>query len=62
MPQFRIDDTLMQRLARVATAYEMPARKMLSIILQTSLDELEGRQDDCTICVLIPHQEEAETK
>ncbi len=51
MSQPHIDDTLMQRLARVAHAYEMPVGKMLAHILSTALDELEGKQDDCTFCL-----------
>ena len=51
MPQPHIDETLMQRLARVAHAYEMTVGKMLAHILTTALDELEGKQDDYTICV-----------
>ncbi len=51
MPQPHIDETLMQRLTRVAYAYEMPVGKMLTHILTTALDELEGKQDDYTVCL-----------
>ena len=48
MTQPKIHQDLMQRLARVARAYEMPVGKMLMHILSTALDELEGKQDDYT--------------
>jgi hypothetical protein len=51
MSQPHIDETLMQRLARVAAAYEMPVGKMLAHILTISLEELEGKQDDYTLCL-----------
>ncbi len=51
MSQPHIDDNLMQRLTRVAHAYEMPVGKMLTHILTTALDELEGKQDDYTVCL-----------
>ncbi len=51
MSQPHIDDTLMQRLAHVAHAYEMPVGKMLAHILNTALEELEGKQDDYTFCL-----------
>lgn len=50
MTQPRIDDRLMQRLARVAAAYEMTTGKMLMHILTAALDELEGKEDEYTIC------------
>ncbi len=52
MSQPHIDDTLMQRLARVAHAYEMPMGKMLAHVLTVSLDELEGKEDAYTIGTL----------
>ena len=55
MSQPHIDPTLMQRLARVAHAYEMPVGKMLAHILTTALDELEGKESDYTICTPIRH-------
>ncbi len=51
MSQPHIDDTLMQRLAHVAHAYEMTVGKMLAHILNTALEELEGKQDDYTLCL-----------
>ncbi len=64
MSQPHIDDTLMQRLARVAAAYEMTVGKMLAHILTISLDELEGKQDEYTVCMPVrrthgPAQREA---
>ena len=64
MSQPHIDDTLMQRLARVAHAYEMPVGKMLTHILTTALDELEGKESDYTLCLPVsrahdPTQREA---
>ena len=49
MSQPRIDETLMQRLTRVAAAYEMTAGKMLTVILINALDELEGKQNTYSI-------------
>ena len=51
MSQPHIDPTLMQRLARVAHAYEMTVGKMLAHILTTALDELEGKENDYTLCL-----------
>ncbi len=62
MPQPHIDDTLMQRLARVARAYEMPMGKMLTHILMTALDELEGKENDYTICTPIRHTSRLQSK
>ena len=45
----KIQEAVMQRLSRVARAYEMSVGKMLTHILITALDELEGKQDDFTI-------------
>ncbi len=45
----------MQRLTRVAHAYEMPVGKMLAHILMTALDELEGKENDYTISTPIRH-------
>ncbi len=64
MSQPHIDPTLMQRLARVAHAYKMSVGKMLAHILTTALDELEGKQDDYTLCLPVtsahdPAQREA---
>ena len=64
MSQPHIDETLMQRLTRVAHAYEMPVGKMLAHILTTALDELEGKEDDYTLCLPVsrahdPAQREA---
>ena len=64
MSQPHIDDTLMQRLARVAAAYEMTVGKMLAHILTIALEELEGKQDDYTFCLPVscthdPAQREA---
>ncbi len=64
MSQPHIDETLMQRLAHVAHAYEMTVGKMLAHILMTALDELEGKQDDYTLCLPVsrahnPAQREA---
>ncbi len=53
MLQPEIQKALMQRLARVATAYEMTVGKMLTFILISALEELEGKQDDYTICMPI---------
>ena len=58
MSQPHIDDTLMQRLARVAAAFEMPMGKMLAHILTTALDELEGKENDYTICVPVQQTHE----
>ncbi len=62
MSQPHIDDTLMQRLARVAHAYEMPVGKMLAHILTTALDELEGKENDYTICTPIQHASRLQPK
>ncbi len=62
MPQPHIDPTLMQRLARVAHAYEMPVGKMLAHILTTALDELEGKENDYTICTPIRHASRSQPK
>ena len=51
MQQPKIQEAVMQRLSRVARAYEMPVGKMLAHILAVSLDELEGKQDDYTLCI-----------
>ncbi len=51
MSQPHIDDTLMQRLSSVAHAYKMTVGKMLAHILNTALDELEGKQNDYTLCL-----------
>ena len=64
MSQPHIDDTLMQRLARVAHAYKMTVGKMLTHILTTALDELEGKESDYTLCLPVsrahdPTQREA---
>jgi hypothetical protein len=48
-PQMR--DELIRRLYRVSQAYEMPMTKMLNHIVSTALDELEGREDECTIVI-----------
>ncbi len=50
----------MQRLARVARAYEMPVGKMLAHILTTALDELEGKQDDFTVAIPVAEANEHE--
>ncbi len=50
----------MQRLARVAHAYEMSVGKMLAYILMTALDELEGKQDDFTVAIPIAEEDEHE--
>jgi hypothetical protein len=51
MQQPKIQHDLLQRLARVACAYEMPAAKMLNHVLAVALDELEGKEDDYTIVI-----------
>ncbi len=62
MPQPHIDETLMQRLTRVAHAYEMPVGKMLTHILTTALDELEGKENDYTICMPVSEESEYERR
>ncbi len=42
---------LIQRLNRISVAYEMEPERMLNFILSVSLDELEGRQNEYTVCV-----------
>ncbi len=64
MSQPHIDDNLMQRLARVAHAYEMTVGKMLAHILTTALEELEGKENNYTLCLPVsrahdPAQREA---
>ena len=56
----RIQEAIMQRLSRVARAYEMPVGKMLTHILITALEELEGKQDDFTIVVPLAEETEHE--
>ncbi len=46
-----INTALVQRLRRVAACYEMTADKMINIILAVGLEELDGCEDDLTICV-----------
>ncbi len=60
MQQPKIQEAVMQRLARVAHAYEMSVGKMLAYILMTALDELEGKQDDFTIVVPLAEESEHE--
>ena len=51
--QPKIHSDLLQRLCRISAAYEMTPERMLGIILAVSLEELEGREDEYTICVPI---------
>ena len=44
-------DDLLWRLHRISAAYEMTPERMLNIIVAISLEELEGREDDFTICI-----------
>ncbi len=62
MQQPTIQEAVMQRLSRVARAYKMPVGKMLAIILQTSLDELEGKQDDFTVAIPVAEEDEHERR
>ena len=49
-----INPALLCRLCRVSEAFEMTAEKMLNFILAVSLEELDGMQDDLTVCVPAP--------
>jgi len=51
MQQPVIRDDLLRKLNRIATAYEMPATRMLNHIVAVALDELDGKQDDYTVCL-----------
>ena len=57
MQQPFIREDILQRLARVACAYEFETERFLNHIMTVALDELEGREDDYTVC--IPVQSEA---
>ena len=57
MQQPQIQAAVMQRLARVAHAYEMSVGKMLTHILMTALDELEGKQDAFTVAVPVAQED-----
>ena len=62
MPQPRIQEAVMQRLSRVAHAYEMPVGKMLTHILMTALDELEGKHDAFTVAIPVAEEDEHERR
>ena len=62
MQQPKIQEAVMQRLARVAHAYEMSVGKMLAYILMTALDELEGKQDDFTVAIPVAEEDEHERR
>jgi len=47
----------MQRLSRVSHAYEMSMAKMLNHIVSVALDELEGKEDEYTICIPVQDPE-----
>lgn len=51
MQQPIIREALIHKLTRIAAAYEMSAHTMLNHILTVALDELDGRQDDYTVCL-----------
>ncbi len=51
MHQPKIEADLIERLHRVSHAYEMPMTKMLNHIVTVALDELEGKEDEYTICI-----------
>ncbi len=46
-----LNPVLLLWLRRISAAYEMTAGKMLNLIVAVGLEELDGRQDDLTICV-----------
>ncbi len=62
MPQPQIQAAVMQRLARVAHAYEMPVGKMLAHILMTALNELEGKQDAFSVAIPVAEKDAHERR
>ncbi len=57
MQQPPIRDDLLHKLHRIAAAYEMDATKMLNHIVAVALDELDGKQDDYTVCIPVWSEE-----
>ncbi len=60
MQQPQIQDDILQRLKRIACAYEMSPEKMLNHILAVSLQELEGKEDEYTICIPVSREQRRE--
>ena len=46
-----LNPILLLWLRRISAAYEMSPEKMLNLIVAVGLEELDGRQDDLTVCV-----------
>jgi hypothetical protein len=51
MQQPPIRKDILQRLHRIATAYEFETGRFLNHIVAVALDELDGREDDYTVCI-----------
>ena len=46
-----LNPILLLWLRRISAAYEMSPKKMLNLIVAVGLEELDGRQDELTVCV-----------
>jgi len=57
MQQPSIRKDILQRLQRVAAAYEFETERFLNHIVMVALDELEGREDDCTVCIPVERKQ-----
>lgn len=60
MQQPPIREDILQRLQRVATAYEFETERFLNHIVAVALDELEGREDDYTVCIPVAREQHRE--
>ncbi len=53
-----IHPATLQRLHFIAACYEMEPGRMLNLIVAISLEELDGMQDELTVCTPVDHLSE----